>query len=85
MGWILAIIAGGITGWIAEKVMRSNMGLLANIVLGIIGAVVGSAIIGFFTDFNRNAGFLAYIIAGVVGACILIAVWRLIRGRSVRA
>lgn len=85
MNWLLAIIAGGIAGWIAEKVMKSDMGLLANIALGIVGAIVGSALIGFFTDFNRNAGFIAYIVAGVVGACLLIAVWRLIRGRSVRA
>ena len=85
MNWLLAIIAGGIAGWIAEKVMRSDMGLIANIVLGMIGAVVGSAIIGFFTDFSRNTGFLAYILAGVVGACIIIALWRLIRGRPVRS
>lgn len=85
MNWFLAIIAGGIAGWIAEKVMRSDMGLLSNIILGIVGAIVGSGIISFFTDFNRNAGFIAYIIAGVVGACILIAVWRLIRGRPVRS
>ena len=84
MNWLLAIIAGGIAGWIAEKVMRSDMGLLGNIVLGIIGAIVGSGVIGFFTDFNRNTGFIAYIIAGVVGACILIALWRLVRGRPVR-
>lgn len=84
MGWFLAIIAGGIAGWIAEKVMRSDMGLIANIVLGMVGAVVGSAIIGFFTDFNREAGFLAYLVAGVVGACILIALWRAIKGRPVR-
>ena len=85
MNWFLAIIAGGIAGWIAEQIMRSNMGLIANIVLGMIGAVVGSAVIGFFTDFNRDTGFLAYMIAGVVGACIIIALWRFIRGRPVRS
>ena len=42
VGWILAIILGGLAGWIAEKVMHSNMGLLMNIILGIVGAVVGN-------------------------------------------
>jgi uncharacterized membrane protein YeaQ/YmgE (transglycosylase-associated protein family) len=36
--WLGAIIIGGIAGWLAELITRSNMGLLANIVLGIIGA-----------------------------------------------
>jgi uncharacterized membrane protein YeaQ/YmgE (transglycosylase-associated protein family) len=38
VGWIAAIIVGGIAGWLAEQFMHSRMGLLMNIVLGIIGA-----------------------------------------------
>ena len=38
IGWIAAIIIGGFAGWLAEKVTGSNMGLLANIILGMIGA-----------------------------------------------
>ena len=34
IGWIAAIIIGGIAGWLAEKITRSNMGLITNIVLG---------------------------------------------------
>jgi uncharacterized membrane protein YeaQ/YmgE (transglycosylase-associated protein family) len=34
VGWIGAIIIGGIAGWIAEKVMHSNMGLIMNIISG---------------------------------------------------
>ena len=37
VGWIAAIIIGGIAGWLAEQFMKSNMGLLMNIVLGIVG------------------------------------------------
>jgi uncharacterized membrane protein YeaQ/YmgE (transglycosylase-associated protein family) len=44
IGWIAAIIIGGIAGWLAEQFMKSDMGLLMNIVLGIIGAAVASAI-----------------------------------------
>ena len=44
VGWIAAIIIGGIAGWLAEQFMKSQMGLVMNIVLGIIGplSLVGS-------------------------------------------
>ena len=48
VGWIAAIIIGGIAGWLAEQFMKSDMGLLMNIVLGIVGAAIGSAILTFF-------------------------------------
>jgi uncharacterized membrane protein YeaQ/YmgE (transglycosylase-associated protein family) len=48
VGWIAAIIIGGIAGWLAEQFMKSEMGLLMNIVLGIVGAAVASAILSFF-------------------------------------
>ena len=37
VGWITAIIVGGIAGWLAEQFMKSNMGLIMNIALGIVG------------------------------------------------
>jgi uncharacterized membrane protein YeaQ/YmgE (transglycosylase-associated protein family) len=45
VGWIAAIIIGGIAGWLAERFMKSNMGLIMNIVLGIVGAAIASAIL----------------------------------------
>jgi uncharacterized membrane protein YeaQ/YmgE (transglycosylase-associated protein family) len=47
IGWIAAIIVGGIAGWLAEQFMKSDMGLLMNIVLGIVGAAVASWLFGF--------------------------------------
>ena len=37
VGWIAGIIIGGIAGWLAEQFMKSDMGLLMNIVLGVVG------------------------------------------------
>ena len=48
VGWIAAIIIGGIAGWLAEQFMKSDMGLLMNIVLGIVGAAIASAILSAF-------------------------------------
>ena len=42
IGWIAAIIIGGIAGWLAEQFMKSDMGLLMNIVLGIVGAAIAA-------------------------------------------
>lgn len=86
MNIILAIIAGGIAGWITEKLMSSRMGVLKNILLGMFGAVIGTGILGFFFGgFSRHDGFLDYILAGVVGGCIIIALWRFISGNRARA
>lgn len=44
-GLIAAIIIGGIAGWLAEQFMRSNMEMIMNIVLGIVGAAI--AVVGY--------------------------------------
>jgi len=74
IGWIAAIIIGGIAGWLAEQFMKSQMGLLMNIVLGIIGAAVASWLFSLFGI--HFAGWIGYLIAGFIGACILIAIAR---------
>jgi uncharacterized membrane protein YeaQ/YmgE (transglycosylase-associated protein family) len=79
VGWIAAIIIGGIAGWLAEQFMKSNMGLLMNIALGIVGAAVASAILSI-VGINLG-GWLGYLIAGFIGACLLIWVWRAIAER----
>jgi uncharacterized membrane protein YeaQ/YmgE (transglycosylase-associated protein family) len=80
VGWIAAIIIGGIAGWLAEQFMKSNMGLIMNIALGIVGAAVASAILSV-VGINLG-GWLGYLIAGFIGACLLIWVWRAIAGRT---
>ena len=78
VGLIGAIVIGGLAGWLAERFMRSNMGLVMNIVLGIVGALALNFILA--QVFNvAYAGAIAYLIIGFVGACLLIAVGRLIR------
>ena len=83
VGWIGAIIIGGLAGWIAEKVMRSDMGLLMNIILGIVGALVANAILVAVLG-DTLEGWIGQLIVGVIGASLLIAIFRLFRGRSVR-
>jgi len=78
IGWIAAILVGGIAGWLAEQFMKSEMGLVMNIVLGIIGAAVASWLLGFLGI--TFGGWIGYLIAGFIGACILIAIARALSG-----
>ncbi len=81
IGWIAAIIIGGIAGWLAEQFMKSEMGLLMNIVLGVVGAAVASWLFGRL-GISFGPGWLGYLIAGFIGAVILIFVARAIRQRA---
>jgi uncharacterized membrane protein YeaQ/YmgE (transglycosylase-associated protein family) len=78
IGWIAAIIIGGIAGWLAEQFMKSEMGLVMNIVLGVVGAAVASWLFGLL-GISFGPGWLGYLIAGFIGAVILIFVARAIR------
>ena len=77
VGWIAAIVIGGIAGWLAEQFMKSDAGMLMNIALGIVGAIVANAILSV-VGINLG-GWLGYLIAGFIGACILIAIARMVR------
>ncbi len=78
LGWIAAIIVGGLAGWIASNIMKADTGLFLNIVLGIVGAVVGNALLGLF-GLNAQAGsWIAQGLVGLVGAVILIWLYRVI-------
>jgi len=77
VGWIAAILIGGVAGWLAEKLTGSNMGLIANIILGVIGAGIGSWL---FTKLGLTVGgpaWFSYLIAGLVGASLLLIITRI--------
>ena len=78
VGFIGAIIIGGVAGWLAEMFMKSNMGLIMNIILGIIGAALLNFVLGSVFHMAYS-GWIAYLIIGFIGACILIAIGRLVR------
>ncbi|MFN3401827.1 MAG: GlsB/YeaQ/YmgE family stress response membrane protein [Ferrovibrio sp.] len=83
MGWILSIILGAIAGWIAEKIMKTDHGLLMNIVMGILGAVIGNAILRLIMG-TTTYTILGQLLVAVVGACILIGLYRAFTGNRRR-
>ncbi len=81
LGWFAAIIVGGLAGWIAEKIMKADHGLLTNIILGIVGALLLNAILVAVVG-GTWGGWLGQLVIGVIGASLLIWAYRAIRGRS---
>ncbi len=77
IGWIAAIIIGGLAGLAAQYLMKSQTGVLLNIILGIIGAALASFLFGLLGV--NFAGWLGYLISGFIGACILIWIGRKIK------
>ena len=79
VGWLTAIIVGGLAGWIAEKITRSRISMIGNIILGIIGAVVANFLFQLLGA-DVGIGWVSYLVAGIVGACLLILLGRAVRG-----
>jgi uncharacterized membrane protein YeaQ/YmgE (transglycosylase-associated protein family) len=72
MGFIWALIIGGIVGWLASMVMKTNaqMGMIANILVGIVGSSLGFWAAGML-GLAPSGGILRLVVA-VVGAALLI-------------
>lgn len=85
MGLIIWLIIGGVIGWLASIIMRTDaqQGILMNIIVGIVGAFIGGLI--FSGGSINNAGLsLTSFLVSLVGAIILLAIVNLIRRGSVR-
>jgi len=77
MNLIVTLIIGGVLGWLASIVMKTNaqMGLIANIVVGVVGAWLGGWLAGSMGIASQGIG--TYIVS-VVGAVILIAILKVL-------
>ena len=81
MSIIVWIVIGGLAGWIANMLMKSDGILVKNIVTGVVGALVG----GFVMSFFGAAGFTGFnlwsFVVALVGSVILIAVINVLTGK----
>jgi uncharacterized membrane protein YeaQ/YmgE (transglycosylase-associated protein family) len=89
MNFIIWLIVGGLIGWVASMIMRTDaqQGVLLNVVVGIIGAMLGGWFLApmFGTGtINQNDFSLAGLGVSLLGAVILLAIVNLFRRGSVR-
>jgi uncharacterized membrane protein YeaQ/YmgE (transglycosylase-associated protein family) len=85
MGWIVVILVGALIGWLASRVMSTDaqQGALANVVIGVVGSVLGSWLFGGVLGIGSAgaAGTLSFwgIVWGVVGAVVLIGILKAVK------
>ncbi|KKE98600.1 GlsB/YeaQ/YmgE family stress response membrane protein [Mycolicibacterium obuense] len=81
VGWIGYIIIGAIAGWIAGKIVKgSGSGILMNIVIGVIGALIGGFLLSFFLD-TAGGGWWFTLFTAVLGSVILLWIVGMVQGR----
>ncbi|MCD9032781.1 GlsB/YeaQ/YmgE family stress response membrane protein [Luteimonas sp. Y-2-2-4F] len=89
MGIIIWLIVGGIVGWLASLIMRTDgqQGIILNVVVGIVGAFIGGLVIGPLLgapSINSGAITIMSFIVSLIGAVILLAIVNLFRRGRVR-
>lgn len=85
MGIIIWLIVGGIAGWLASIIMKTNgqQGILLNIVVGIIGGMIGGWLLPA-VGLSIGGGTLGFLVTALIGAIVLLAIVNLFRRGSVR-
>ena len=73
VGFFGLLIIGFLAGWIAERAMNRNHGLLTNILVGIAGSFVGGTLAGLLNI--QYFGFLSNLIVAVIGAIVILWVF----------
>jgi uncharacterized membrane protein YeaQ/YmgE (transglycosylase-associated protein family) len=72
MHWIITLVIGGVVGWLASMVMKTNaqMGWIANVVVGVVGSLLGYWLAGLL-GISATEGVVRFVVA-VAGAALLI-------------
>jgi uncharacterized membrane protein YeaQ/YmgE (transglycosylase-associated protein family) len=78
VAWILTVVLAGFTGWVAEKLMRRDLGVIGTIVLGVVGGVLLNAILRGLGIVQPGMWAIQSLTA-IVGSAALIAAWRFYR------
>ncbi|UVO55611.1 GlsB/YeaQ/YmgE family stress response membrane protein [Sphingomonas sp. SUN039] len=83
MNFIIWLIIGGVIGWLASIVMRTDgqQGIVLNIVVGIVGSYIGGFLFG---PMLGSAGQIGPYLSAFLGAIVLLAIVNLVRRGSVR-
>jgi uncharacterized membrane protein YeaQ/YmgE (transglycosylase-associated protein family) len=86
MGLIAWLVVGGVAGWLASMVIPSGLGLIGDIVVGIIGGFIGGFLFHAIGEVGMTGFSIWSVFVAFVGSVVLLYVIRLVNGRrSIRA
>jgi uncharacterized membrane protein YeaQ/YmgE (transglycosylase-associated protein family) len=80
VGFIGAVIIGIFAGWLAEQIMDRNHGLLTNLVVGLVGALIGAFLASMLGI--HFMGWIGSLIISTIGAIVLLFILGLFKGRN---
>ena len=84
MGIFATLVVGLLAGWITGMLMKGHYSIIVDMILGIVGGFVGGWLTSLVLGANLMTGInITSLIVAIVGAVIVVAVYRLIRGRKV--
>jgi uncharacterized membrane protein YeaQ/YmgE (transglycosylase-associated protein family) len=90
IGWIIALVMGGIMGWLASKLMKrdADMGIMMNVLVGCAGSILGRFVLGMVGmgggRLRDNAFDPMTLLTSFIGAVVLLAVVNMVKRGSVR-
>lgn len=81
MGIVLFLVLGGVAGWVASLVMKTDasQGVLANIAIGVIGAFMGGMLFNVFGGVGITGFNIWSLVVAVIGSIVLLWLLRLVR------
>lgn len=84
-GWLGTIVIGGIAGWVASMVMKTDasMGVVANVVVGVVGALLANFLLPVFgiAGTTDSSSIVRQLIVAFVGAVVVLFIFKLVTGR----
>lgn len=81
-GFIAWIIIGIVAGWLAEKIMKRDHGLLTNLIVGVVGALIGGFLAGNLLGVDADGNWIIGIIVATIGAVVLLFLLGLVKRRT---
>ncbi|ASD26779.1 GlsB/YeaQ/YmgE family stress response membrane protein [Brevundimonas diminuta] len=81
-GFIAWIIIGIVAGWLAEKIMKRDHGLLTNLIVGVVGALIGGFLAGNLLGVDADGNWIVGIIVATIGAVVLLFLLGLVKRRT---
>ncbi|GIM52861.1 hypothetical protein CAPN004_18910 [Capnocytophaga cynodegmi] len=79
MGIIATLVIGAIAGWLGGTIYKgSGLGLIGNIIVGILGSSVGSWLLGGVFKISLGEGWIGSILTGAIGAIVILFLINLI-------